>query len=133
MAYATVDDLSKRWRPIKPDEVERATTLLEDASMLIDSEMAYAGKAINPEDEYQLSVARIVCCSIVKRVLASSFDGDYTQISKTAGSFSEQFTFANPSGDMYLTAREYRMLGIPQHQSNITQLPPKLKGDCNEG
>lgn len=132
MAFATVDDLSKRWPSLSPGDHDRATTLLEDASLLIEAEYRRAGIVIDPEDEFSVSARKIVCCSIVKRVMASSVDGDYTQMSQTAGSFTEQFTFANPSGDMYLTAREYKMLGIPQNNTKICQINLKLS-DANEG
>lgn len=132
MAFATVQDLSSRWRPLSPEETIRAEVLLEDASLLIEAEYKRANIEIDLNDEFSSSARKIVCCSIVKRVLASTIDGDYKQMSRTAGSFNEQFTFANPSGDMYLTAREYRMLGIPQTNSGIYQLEPKLSDD-NEG
>lgn len=133
MAFATVDDLSKRWPSLSPSDYERAETLLEDASLLIEAEYRRAKVDIDEEDEFAVSARRIVCCSIVKRVMASGVDGDYTQMSQTAGSFTEQYTFANPSGDMYLTAREYKMLGIPQSSSAICQIAPKLSGDPDEG
>lgn len=129
MAFATIDDLSKRWPSLSPSDHERAETLLEDASLLIEAEYRRAKMDIDPDDEFSVSARKIVCCSIVKRVMASGVDGDYTQMSQTAGSFTEQYTFANPSGDMYLTAREYRMLGIPQTNSGICQISPKLRDD----
>lgn len=59
MAYATVNDLERRWRLLSPSERERAEVLLEDASAIIYS---YDPKA----DEQILS---IVCCNMVRRAM----------------------------------------------------------------
>lgn len=128
MAYATVEDLATRWKPLSPGEAARAEILLEDASLFIEAEYKRVNRTID-DDEFSAGARRIVCCSIVKRVMASTVDGDYSQMSRTAGSFNEQYTFANPSGDMYMTAREYRILGIPQVASGICQVRPKLRDD----
>lgn len=139
MAFATVDDLASRWRVLSPSEIDRATALLDDAAIYLQAEFRRCNKEIDPEDEFLASALKIVSCSMVKRVLASSgttalgIDGDFTQLSKTAGSFTEQYTFANPSGDMYITAREYRLLGIPQNSTRITQIGPAIQEVDNEG
>ena len=121
--FATVEDLEKRWRRLDESEVERASVLLEDATGLISREFELAGKEINPEDEIQKGNLRVVCCSVVKRVMASGVCGDFTQMSMTAGSFNEQYTFANPSGDMYLTSNERRVLGIAKRKLKVGSIP----------
>lgn len=145
MAFATIDDLASRWRALQPNEQHRAASLLDDAAVLITAEFKRAGKSIDNDDEFLMSALKIVSCSMVKRVLASSgssvsgVDGDFTQISKTAGSFNEQFTFANPSGDMYMTDREYKMIGLSKNISKIGFLEPAIhhhrhsKGHKHEG
>lgn len=132
MVFATVEELSKRWPSLSPSDHDQAEVLLEDASLLIEAEYRRAGIEIDPDDEFGVSARKIVCCSIVKRVMASGVDGDYTQMSQTAGSFTQQYTFANPSGDMYITAREYKMLGLPPKNTGICQIAPKVR-DRNEG
>lgn len=131
MAFATVSDLELRWH-IPEGCSERAQALLEDAAVLIESEMRAAHVRINKKDGFQASALKIVSCSVVKRVLASSQEGDYSQMSRTAGSFNEQFTFSNPSGDMYLTAREKSMLGISQGRSRIAQVGIAVEGGTHE-
>lgn len=139
MAFATPDDLSSRWRQLSPSETDRAEALLDDAAIYLEAEFRRCDKTIDPEDEFLLSALKIVSCSMVKRVLASSgttalgIDGDFTQLSKTAGSFTEQYTFANPSGDMYITAREYKLLGIPQNTRKIGQVGRQVTAVDNEG
>ena len=124
-AYATLEDLQKRWRPLSPTEQNRAEALLEDASVLIQAEFQRNQRKIDPDDELLSSALKIVSCSLVKRIMSTpaSVDG-VSQMGETAGPFNKQLTFANPSGDMYLTAREYAMLGISQRRSGIAQIMP---------
>lgn len=129
--FATVDDLEKRWRKLTDEERERAEVLLQDASAYLSSELSRAGK--DPEGgEVLLLNLKVVSCAMVKRVMASNVDGNYSQVSKTAGSFSEQFTIANPSGDMYLTSNERNLLGIPVRSMRACQVMYRT-GESDEG
>lgn len=132
-AYATVDDLILRWKPLSPSEQEQAKTLLDDAAVLLDAEFRRNQKPINKEDQFLMSALKIVSCSIVKRTMLSENLGGFSQVSTTAGSFNEQMTVANPSGDMYLTEREYGMLGIRKARSEIAQIGPVTVGDDDAG
>lgn len=132
MAYATVEDLQLRWRPLTPSETERAQALLDDAAAYIETMFRSNGKEIDQEDELLATALKIVSCSLVKRIMSSRLDG-VSQLSQTAGSFNEQYTFANPSGDMFLTERECKMLGISQRATKICQLMPRTRGDDDAG
>lgn len=121
--FATVEDLQRRWRVLDVGEQERAAVLLQDATQMLAAEFLIAERQIDLEDEILAGNLRVVCCSVVKRVMASGAGGDFTQISATAGSFNEQYTLANPSGDMYLTANERRVLGIPKRKMRIGSIP----------
>lgn len=108
MAYATYEDLQARWRTLTEAEQETATVLLDDAAAIID---AYV--LIDTADEGQMERAKYVSCSMVRRsMMASESDlVGINQASATMGPFSQQATFANPTGDLYLTAQEKAMIG----------------------
>lgn len=129
-AFASVDDLQARYRTLDADEQARATALLADASFILRAEFARAGKTYDETDEVMANNVSMVCCAMVKRVLANGIAGDYTQYSQTAGSFNEQYTFANPQGDMYLTAAERRILGLPKRRFCMAALMPKGYGNA---
>ena len=103
MAYATIGDIESRWRVLSTDEAARAAALLEDAATIID---AYG----TPNED----AARVVSCNMVIRAMsASSLDTfGVTQSSMTAGPYTQSWTYSNPSGDMYLTKTERKMLGF---------------------
>ena len=109
MAYATVDDLEAIWRALSETERERAAALLDYAAAILDAALARCGLTSDGREKG----LRYVSCQMVRRAMASGTDaGDYASLSRTAGSFNEQVTFANPSGDMYLTSNERRLLGV---------------------
>lgn len=97
---ATVGDLRAAGVDVGPADEGRAAHLLEMASALVRAE---AGE---PDPD----AGRIVCVSAVRRALGAAADG-VTQQSQTTGPFTASVTYANPSGDLYLTRAERRVLG----------------------
>lgn len=109
MAYATVDDLEARWHALEGDDATRAETLLDDAAAMLDALVE-----VDPEDEQQANLLKIVSCSMVTRAMLSADSDAYgvSQLDYGMGPFSQAAHFANPNGDLYLTAQEKRLLGI---------------------
>lgn len=108
MAYATVDDLEARWRPLSTAEQDRAEVLLDDAAVYLSALVT-----VDEDDPEQEAILKTVSCSMVQRVMSADVDTfGLSQTSMTAGSYTQSMTFANPSGDFYLTGFEKRLLGI---------------------
>lgn len=59
MAYATVEDLEKRWRRLTPSERETAGVLLYDASLILDQHVKCA----------DFDIMGIVVCNMVRRAM----------------------------------------------------------------
>lgn len=120
MAFATVDDLEARWRPLSTAEQDRAEVLLDDAAVYLSALVD-----IDPNDQQQEDALRSVSCSMVQRVMGADIDAyGVSQASMTAGSYTQSMTFSNPSGAFYLTAFEKRMLGIAS--SKLGTIRPKV-------
>lgn len=130
-AFATVADLAAEWRPLGPEESERANALLEYASAKLRRELARAGREVDGEDRDQAVLLRSTCCAMVRRVMAAGTGAEVSQVSQTAGSFNAQATYANPAGNMYITADERRDLGVAKRRSRIGFIAP-WKGDADE-
>lgn len=129
-AFATIDDLEARYKTLTDGELARATALLTDASVMLVGEFNRVGKSIDEKDELLMANLTRVTCAMVKRVLASGLEADVSSSSMTAGSYSEQRTFANPTGDMYITKNERRSLGLPTRKQRIGCIFPRCyKGD----
>lgn len=110
MAYATVEELEARWRTLTTAEKARAGTLLDDAAVRLDVTCAPS----DPVTDQEAAARKIVSCEMVKRAMASPGGIDnvgVTQYSETTGPFTDQRTFANPTGDLYLTKADKALLG----------------------
>lgn len=118
MAYATVSDIEARWRDLTTAEETRAATLLDDAAAILDSFVKITG------DEAQAENLKIVSCNMVIRAMSSDDQMGLSQSSMTAGPYTQSWTYSNPSGDMYLTRMEKRLLGITS--SYIGSIPVKV-------
>ena len=103
MAFADVSDIESRWRELSTDEEARATTLIDDASAMLS-----ALAAVDETDEEQAELLKMVCCNMVIRAMsASEYDAfGASQMSMTAGPYSQQWTYTNPTGDMFITKME---------------------------
>lgn len=110
--YATTADLVARWRPLTVSETSTATTLLGDASVRIRAEFPDVDERIESDPQtLDPEVPKMVACAMVKRAMMNGPDAAMAgSVQQTAGPFSQSTTFVNPTGDLYLTTAERRML-----------------------
>ena len=126
-AYATLEDLQSRWRPLSADEQQRATTLLSDAAVKIALACKQSGVAIDAADELQSEALKSINCEMVKRAMMSPIDmPPVSSFAQTAGRYSESQTYVNPTGDLYMTLGEKKMLGIGTQK--MGSIPPLIGG-----
>jgi hypothetical protein len=118
-AYATVDDLVARWRPLSTEEQARAGVLLDDAAVRIDATVATS----DPATEQELAARLIVSCDMVKRAMSAGGIGVTSQ-QETMGPFSTSQQFANPTGDLYLSKSDRKLLGRGRQRAGIVDLTP---------
>lgn len=125
--FATVDDLPKGWRPLTLAEKARAEGLLGKASRAIRAEL--------PSVDARILAGRLdpdlvtdVVCDMVRRQLSTPVDREpATQVQQSAGPFSTGITYANPTGEPFLTKAERRRLGISRQKAgSVDMLPPPL-------
>ncbi|WP_137656945.1 Gp19/Gp15/Gp42 family protein [Bifidobacterium moukalabense] len=117
--FASTDDLERRWHALTSDERTKADVHLGDVTEYI--------KACSPiwrklRTEHPRLLTKVTC-DIVRRIMqadSTGFPGGVTQMNQTTGSFSEQYSFDTPTGDMYLRDDEKRLLGIgAQHAFSV--------------
>ncbi|MBQ1450564.1 MAG: hypothetical protein IIZ12_06515 [Eggerthellaceae bacterium] len=128
MLFADVSDIEVRWRTLTSDERDRATALIEDASAMI----ATLAKDIDVADENQLHLINTVVCNMVIRSMSATESDSYgvDSMSMTAGVYSQSWNYNNPTGDLYLTKLEKRLLGITT--SYIDSIQPMMRGDHHD-
>lgn len=108
--HASVDDLRGLWPEAGTLDEARAEALLPLVSAAIDSMCRADG--IEPYS-IDAGVLRLVTCQAATRMLMTS-DAGYgvTQQSWGASPYSGSASYANPTGDLYLTKTEKDLLGI---------------------
>ncbi len=109
--FASTDDLERRWHTLTDEERQRAVVHLADVTEYI--------KARSPIwQKLQTERPRLltkVTCDIVRRIMQADpldIPGGVTQMNQTVGSFSEQYSFGAPTGDLWLRDDEKKLLGI---------------------
>lgn len=111
-ALATVDDVAARWHggAMTGAQRARAAALIDDASALV---LASPGFSLREGDGEQEANCRAVVCACVMRAMSAP-EGMFgvTQASETAGPYTQSASYANATGDLYLTRAERMRLGI---------------------
>lgn len=129
--FATVADLEKYWRPLTTEEQTRAEFLIEIASSRLRIEAQKAGIAINDrvayDEDYALAV-ELVVMDAVKRAIATPIDTPpVDNFSQSAGPYSENYRFTNPSGDLWFKKAELRSIGIGV--AKMSSITPNTRKD----
>ena len=102
--YATVGDVTARWRAMSDSEETRCVALLADASDMIRTTCP------NWQAAGADTLRRVTCAAVIRALQSGDMAG-VTQSSQTAGPFSQSWSYSNPSGDLYLTKAEKKALG----------------------
>ena len=131
-SYATVDDLEDFWRPLTESEQARATVLLALAS----SRLRLYGKKVGvdvdaqvQEDPDYAQATQWVVLEATKRALSTPVDTPpVDSYQQTAGPYSENYRFTNPSGDLWFKKAELASLGIAGNQV-ATSITPNTRKD----
>lgn len=108
MTYATIEDIQNRiGRELSETEITKATTLMEDAAVIIDS---YNSEA--PAD-----AKKVVTCRMVVKAIGDGTVQDVplgaTQGSVSALGYSQSWSIGGGGyGDLYLSKLDKKLLGI---------------------
>ena len=131
-SYATVSDLETYWRPLDESEETRAADLLTLASSRLRLYADAAGVDLDAKaaaNEDYANALKWVVMEAVKRAMSTPIDtppvDSWTQ---TAGPYSENYRFTNPSGDLWFKKAELKTLGISGVQ-RATSISPVTRKD----
>ncbi len=129
--FATAADLAAGWRTLSSDEESRATVLLARASRIIRARRPGIDALIAAGD-IDADLVGDVACAMVKRAMQGPVNMDgVTQAQQTAGPFSQGVSFANPSGDLYLSKSDKADLGIGVQRAACIDLIPESSSDSS--
>ena len=121
--YASIEDINKLWRQLRPDEKERAEILLEVVSASLRTEAKRVGKdldvMVEADPELKI-VAKSVTVDVVARTLMTSTDSEpMTQMSQSALGYSVSGTFLVPGGGLFIKKSELARLGLRRQKYGV--------------
>lgn len=115
-AFATVEQLQEYWRTLSSAEQNRAEVLLDltsDRLRLIAEGFDIDIDAKIAASTSYASVARWVTMESVKRAISTPTDQPPVESwQQTAGPYSENYKYSNPSGDLWFKKSELSALGL---------------------
>ncbi|MBD9204627.1 phage Gp19/Gp15/Gp42 family protein [Ligilactobacillus ruminis] len=121
--FATIEDLEKLWRVLKPTERERAEGLLEIVSDSLRVEADKVGKNLDElaaDSDAYASVLKSVTVDVVARTLMTSTDQEpMTQMTESALGYSYSGSFLVPGGGLFIKDTELKRLGLKRQRYGV--------------
>lgn len=134
--FATMDDIQKLWRELKPEEMPRAEELLTVVSEALRYEAEKVGKNLDQmvaDNEHLKTVAKSVTVDVVARTLMTSTDTEpMTQRSESALGYSVSGTFLVPGGGLFIKKSELARLGLRRQRFGVIELYDDDKGNNSD-
>lgn len=119
-SFATIDDVIKLWRPLKPEEQVKAEELLNVVSDSLRYEAMKVGKDLDNmvnSNTVLATVAKSVTVDVVARCLMTSTDQEpMSQMSQSALGYSFSGTYLVPGGGLFIKKTELARLGLRRQQ-----------------
>lgn len=131
--FATVDDLIVLWRPLEPEEAERARALLPIVSDSLREEATRVGKDLDQiasESPTYASVLKSVVVDIIARTLMTSTNQEpMTQTSESALGYSWSGSFLVPGGGLFIKKSELARLGLRKQRYGVMEFYGNFERD----
>lgn len=124
-SFATIDDLQKLWRNLKPTETERAKALLDVVSDMLREEAYRYKKNLDKMVQERKSfsnVVKSVTVDVVARALMTSTEQEpMTQYSESAMGYSVSGSFLVPGGGILIKESEKKRLKLTTQRIGVIE------------
>ena len=121
--FATIQDIIDLWRPMSPEETDRADALLPIVSDSLRVEADRVGKDLDvmvAEDAVYANVVKSVVVDIVSRTLLTSTQNEpMTQTSESALGYSWSGSYLVPGGGLFIKKSELARLGLRKQRYGV--------------
>lgn len=121
--FATIDDLTKIWRTLTPEETTRAESLLAIVSDSLREEAFKVGKDLDKMVSERPSFANVVksvTVDVVARTLMTSTEGEpMTQTTESALGYSFSGSYLVPGGGLFIKNSELNRLGLRRQRYGV--------------
>lgn len=124
--YATIDDIIALWRPLTPQEKERATALLPVVCDSLRMEAKKVGRDLDEmleNGDVLANVLKSVTVDVTARALMTPTDDTpMTQMSQSALGYSVSGTYLVPGGGLFIKKAELARLGLRRQQIGVIEI-----------
>lgn len=128
-SYATVSDLQTYWGGTFDSDRAESLLAIASARLRVIAESEDIDLDVRASDEDYAEVLKWVVMEATKRALNTPIDvPPVDTYSQTAGPYSENYKFTNPSGDLWFRKAELQALGLSGDQK-VESLSPTTRGD----
>lgn len=131
--FATLYDLEIFWRKLLDDETQRAESLLAYSSnklRLLAENVCIDLDNDSLTETYTENLKYIVLESVKRAMSTPEMAAGAESYTQTAGAYSENYKFSNPSGDLYFTKKELSILGLrKQRMMSFSSARRDIYGD----
>ena len=121
--FATIQDITELWRPMTPQETDRAIALLPVVSDNLRVEADKVGKDLDKmvvDNETYANVVKSVVVDIVSRTLLTSTENEpMTQTSESALGYSWSGSYLVPGGGLFIKNSELSRLGLRKQRYGV--------------
>lgn len=125
MNYCTIQDIINLFRPLTPEEEERATNLIP----IVCDSLRQEAKKINKDLDEMLengelfeNVIKSVTVDIIARTLMTSTNQEpMTQFTQSAMGYSYGGTFLNAGGGLFIKKSELSRLGLRKQRYGVIE------------
>jgi hypothetical protein len=117
--FATIEDIETLWRPLTEAEAARATALLpvvSDTLRQAAKDRHYDLDAMIEDETVYDSVIKSVVVDVIRRQLTQASAQPITQMSQTAGSYTESTSYLTPSFGVLVYDNELNRIGLKKRQ-----------------
>lgn len=125
-SFATIQDITKLFRELTPQEAAKAEALLPIVSDSIRQEAFKVGKSIDAmleDGSLLLNVLKSVTVDVTARALMTSTDSEpMSQISQSALGFSMSGTYLVPGGGLFIKRTELARLGLKRQRYGVIDI-----------
>lgn len=124
--FATIQDLTALWRPLTPDEQERANALLPIVSDSLRNEAIKVGQNLDEMIKLNpslVSIAKSVTVDVVARTLMTSTNQEpLSQFSQSALGYTTSGTYLVPGGGLFIKKSELARLGLRKQKRRVIDM-----------
>lgn len=124
--YATIDDIIALWRPLTPQEQERAAALLPVVSDSLRQAARNVGRdldAMLKDGDVLENVLKSVTVDVTARaIMTPTDDAPMTQMSQSALGYSVSGTYLVPGGGLFIKKSELARLGLRRQRIGVIEL-----------